>query len=716
LEPPIHENFRRFVAPMVMLMAVIALYLPPGTAAGRFELLGTDYLMLHQHRIDFAQSSLANGTLPAWYSRELCGSPFWSNVQNFPFIPTRLALLWLAPANLFPGSVIVSAVLSAMFTFCFARRLGMGSVGSAVAGWTFAASGFFASRIAAGHLPLLEAYPALPLLLWLVDRAAEPLTSRRWLDARLITLGLATAAVSLAGHPQLWVYALCIAILYAVVRCRWRRSIWVIGALLAGLGCASFALWPMAQLIGRSTRVLPLVQATNDLAMPYGRLLAAFAPWRDGFPLFSPYVESQPLKHYPHAGYFWDTVWYMGLLPWVATLSLLVLWIAGKVRGDRRTWFVVAISVAALALALPWVRDVLPETQGTFLRSPARLVYITVLGLSLAGGAAACRLARWATQESGHRLGGKIALAAVILLHGIDLGRHDRHFIIPSDEPLHIPPDVQRQIVERVGTGRVAIDLTIPVSINRKFDDVSFFDSIMLARSYRGIMAMKGAPAGYNNQAIPAFAMDARILRTCGAGVLMTFGERARLPLWHQIDALKVYKIEGAAPRANWFPLSLVAAGSDADAERALREKSFDPTRSLVVEDPSAPPATRPSEDRPINVNYERRSSDAISIDVNAPAEGWLEILEAFDPGWQATINGKPAAVVPANLMFMAVRVGAGPHVIELTYHTPGRDFGLLLSVVGLLGLVGIALVSPRFDRQPAIAQKLLNERLDPLP
>jgi hypothetical protein len=36
-----------------------------------------------------------------------------------------------------------------------------------------AGAGFFASRVMAGHLPLLEAYPALPQLLWLVDRAVK---------------------------------------------------------------------------------------------------------------------------------------------------------------------------------------------------------------------------------------------------------------------------------------------------------------------------------------------------------------------------------------------------------------------------------------------------------------------------------------------------------------------------------------------------------------
>lgn len=43
----------------------------------------------------------------------------------------------------------------------------------ALCGLHMAGAGFFASRVMAGHLPLLEAYPALPQLLWLVDRAVK---------------------------------------------------------------------------------------------------------------------------------------------------------------------------------------------------------------------------------------------------------------------------------------------------------------------------------------------------------------------------------------------------------------------------------------------------------------------------------------------------------------------------------------------------------------
>jgi hypothetical protein len=91
------------------------------------------------------------------------------------------------PAGSFTYAIAVtlSAVLAALFTYLYVRKIGLGLIASAAAGWTFACNGFYAARIAAGHLPLLEAYPALPLLLWvaesLIQAEERDESPRRWI-------------------------------------------------------------------------------------------------------------------------------------------------------------------------------------------------------------------------------------------------------------------------------------------------------------------------------------------------------------------------------------------------------------------------------------------------------------------------------------------------------------------------------------------------------
>jgi uncharacterized membrane protein YfhO len=68
---------------------------------------------------------------------------------------------------------------------------------------------------------------------------------------------------------------------------------------------------------------------------------------------------------------------------------------------------------------------------------------------------------------------------------------------------------------------------------------------------------------------------------------------------------------------------------------------------------------------------------------------GWAE-------GWHAQVDGRRARVGHAFGALLAVRVPAGDHSIELSYHVPGATAGLLASALGLFGLAALALV----DRQ----------------
>ncbi len=166
----------------VMLAAVLVVYCPASLFTGETTLVGSDYFGLHVRRLRFAQDALwsAHPHLPAWYPREVFGSPFWSNVQNFPFIPTRWPLLLIEPLAAYAVGINMAALLAALFTYLFCRRVGVRPVAAAAAGFTFACSGFFAARVMAGHLTLLEAYPALPLLLWLVEVGRQAASPRRY--------------------------------------------------------------------------------------------------------------------------------------------------------------------------------------------------------------------------------------------------------------------------------------------------------------------------------------------------------------------------------------------------------------------------------------------------------------------------------------------------------------------------------------------------------
>jgi hypothetical protein len=118
-----------------LALAVLWVYCPWDLLRGGV-LTGLDHSTLHVRRMEFARENLFGDSPrpPAWYPREMLGTPFWSNLQNFPLLPTRFPLLLTDPWVAYGIGVNLAAVLSAAFTYLLCRRLGLGRLGAAVAG------------------------------------------------------------------------------------------------------------------------------------------------------------------------------------------------------------------------------------------------------------------------------------------------------------------------------------------------------------------------------------------------------------------------------------------------------------------------------------------------------------------------------------------------------------------------------------------------------
>jgi hypothetical protein len=727
--PAFIEMAKSMAAAAMMCVLVVAVYFPVRSRPADNTLFASDYHQLHIRRIHFAQQALSTtGHLPAWYPRELMGTPFWSNVQDFPFIPTRLVLLWMDPLELITAGVLLAAILAALFTFLFARSLGVGRVGAAAAGWTFACAGFFASRVMAGHLPLLEAYPALPLLLWRVELCVgegREIIGKR-LAVRLAVLAIATCCVMLAGHPQLPVYAVGVAGLYALYR-GWRRRplmLRTVAAIALGGACAAFALWPMFQLVGRSTRVLPLDPAANDLAMPYRRLIAFLLPWHDGWP-------EQVLSPTPHpfTGYdggenlFWDSVCYVGWQPLAAVLFLTARQAVRRRQLPRGAWlFIGLLGMLSLLAALPAAQDVTRMIPGTLLRSPARLLYLTTFALAIGAGVAADVLLRHALSSTIAGRAVRIALGSVLVVllvaHGVDLGVHDRAFIRMIAVPTLHDAQFEQAVRRYVGDGRVGIDFTLTLPLNREIDDVGFFESIMLAKPYAALADLSGVPPTTNVQHVDGSELPVRALASTGTRlVISTQRDRPDLRLVSGNSKLRSYAVPNPLPRAAFYPVESVTRLDAGEIHKRLRDPSYDVGSGVMLDRDTSPsavaaaaaPTTSPATSTPAPVAYQRPSSDAIVLRAEPPVPGVLRVLESWDPGWRATIDGTPADVLCADDVFLAVALPPGPHEVKFTYATPGVATGIGISLASLCLLAALAtstarakLQAPEIDKRSA--------------
>jgi hypothetical protein len=402
-----------FIALLVMCLAVAAVYVPVPESPGDNTQRGGDFHVVHARRIAFARENLAErGAVPGWFPRELMGQPFWANAQSFPFLPTRLALLALPPNAMFTAGVMTGAILAAVFTFGYARAIGLSPLGAAAAGWTFACAGFFASRVISGQLPLLEAYPALPLLMWLVELnvgprrgvAAAAAPPRGWV--RLGALAVASTCVALAGHPQLGVYAFAVAGLYLLWRGRTDLRRAATAAAAMGLGWrvrrSRSCRWRCSWVAARARSSWRAARPTSSTLRPPGRLAAAVEGWvaAGRAPAQRPGVH-----RVPNDTYFYDTVTYGGWLPLIAAAFLAAVWIARRRRPAGVAVFLAVAGAAALVTALPAFHAPGGAASFTFLRSPSRQTYVTTFALALALGAGLDVLRRAATARAAARLG-----------------------------------------------------------------------------------------------------------------------------------------------------------------------------------------------------------------------------------------------------------------------------------------------------------------------
>ena len=69
-----------------------------------------------------------------------------------------------------------------------------------------------------------------------------------------------------------------------------------------------------------------------------------------------------------------------------------------------------------------------------------------------------------------------------------------------------------------------------------------------------------------------------------------------------------------------------------------------------------------------------------------------LVLSDTYYPGWKALVDGKPEKIYQANYAFRAVPLNAGTHKVEFVYDPVSFKLGAGVTLLGILGSVGIGL------------------------
>ena len=76
--------------------------------------------------------------------------------------------------------------------------------------------------------------------------------------------------------------------------------------------------------------------------------------------------------------------------------------------------------------------------------------------------------------------------------------------------------------------------------------------------------------------------------------------------------------------------------------------------------------------------------TDSVKGTVDLSQDKILCLSFPYSKGWSVEVDGMPVEILRGNIMFMALPLKAGEHVIEFTYHSPGRRAGIIISLFSM--------------------------------
>jgi hypothetical protein len=163
-------------------------------------------------------------------------------------------------------------------------------------------------------------------------------------------------------------------------------------------------------------------------------------------------------------------------------------------------------------------------------------------------------------------------------------------------------------------------------------------------------------------------------------------------------EPIQVFQIPDPVPRA--YAVSGVRTPRD---HRAIAESllAFDPRREVLLTEGADPRSVSPSfvgECRILS-----RLPHRLRVEANLSEEGYVVLIDTYDPDWQASVDGVPARLLRANVAFRAIPTPAGRHTIELVYRPSSVRIGLTVSVLAVAALaaaLALAAVRERSSRR----------------
>jgi hypothetical protein len=681
-----------------------------------------DFTELHYPYRHWAAEELARGSLPAWNPFLSAGHPSLGDVQFGLLYPIAQLVALRGAGDLsllaLESQVVLHVSIAAVGTYLFARAACAGRAGALLAALVFAFSGYMTS-FPVQQIIILQTSVWLPWILLGLELAIgrrEPLWG--------LAVAAATAMAALVGHPQTLGYVLLTAAAYGLYRLATRPSLrGLLGAGvggLLGLGLAAPALMPALEHLRLTARTEVGYRFTQTGLVPH-ELIGLVLPTDLG-----------------------GRALYVG----APVLALAALAVAAR-RGHSGFW-AAALAVALLlalggnAFLYPALYALAPGLQ--FFRNHERAALLTSLALAMLAGYGlrqllAEGLVGRAIPRAAVGLAAALALFGLFLQYAVmtaqgDLRNQlgavaDRAFLTALFAVLGVGLLAAVGRARRLaGVGLLALcgldlftagwQLNVapgaPERLLRATPTVQFLreslgpldrvasEGVLPADGNMGALFRVADIVGNTPLELESYRVfgekvdELQRWRLLGVRLIVTKRkiEDPRLPKVYQENDLNTHELRPGLrmPRAWLVHRAVVAADRDEELDLTRRIKVDE---EVVLAEPTGALDGRPP-DRPIAqgadlaiVDYQ---AERIALRSWSGRDAVLVLSERDYPGWSATVDGQPAAVLRADYMLRGVYLPAGRHEIALWFDPPGFALGQEWASRALLA--GLALVCLR--------------------
>jgi len=96
------------------------------------------------------------------------------------------------------------------------------------------------------------------------------------------------------------------------------------------------------------------------------------------------------------------------------------------------------------------------------------------------------------------------------------------------------------------------------------------------------------------------------------------------------------------------------------------------------------------------NVTISRMHLSSYAMHADLLGDAWVVISQPAWKGWRAFDNGKEIPVRIANHAFLAIRLGRGSHDVDLRFRPHSFEVGRMLTIAGIVLLIGLSIWSAR--------------------